>query len=349
MAKKVRIEKRGSKLVLIRKKPNRKKGGLNKIEKKQTKGIVAAAIKKDNTLKYFDANSVDYSVSPLPSVVATAKKEVSMIAFSSTTEFDNTGTAVKFGPLDYVPLNLAKPYKENNADEALRAQALNGQYCLPKVAKCAFSIERVRYINDEGEGTPADLIDKNAARTLPIYYRIIKIGIKAQQGTQVVIDPNTDLFINSSGQPTGPDAANFDRLDMRYSPINTKKYTKLSDMTGVLQQNNVFTHNQSSGGSKAGEIITQKSGKSVTHFTVPFQLSSRKNGKLFYETPQQAGTGPNSFTSGGQRQLVIMMFTYENGHLLLGGKVNDEDQPVAPTSEDLQIKFKTTSAFVDTQ
>ena len=322
----------------------KKRGGLNKTEKMQTKKIVESAIKKEHVLKYFDSNSSDDPVAPQATTVGN-KKEVSVIAFSSTTEFNNSGAAVKFGPQDYVPLNLAKPFKENNVDEALNAQALNGQYCLPKVAKASFSIERVPYVVPEGT-VAVNNPPPSAARSLPIYYRIIKVGIKAQQGNQIIVNPNLDIMTDSNGQPTGPDQDGFDRLDMRYCPINSKKYTKISDMTGVLNQNDIITtlvHPRTAGSNTAQ--FNQKNGKSLTHFTIPFQLSQRKNGKLFYETPQQAGTGPSTFTSGGQRQLVLMFFTYENGHGLLGGT----GQPQSPTSDDIQIKFKSTSAFVDAQ
>jgi len=266
-----------------------------------------------------------------------------VVAFSSTTEFDNTGAAVKFGPQDYVPLNLAKPFKENNADESLNAQALNGQYVLPKRATTTFSIERVGYaVPMDGNDQP----DLTAARTLPIYYRIIKVGIKAQQGNAIVIDPNLDIMVDSFGQPYGPDSDNFNRLNMRMSPINTKKYTKIMDITGTLNQNNIMTPTQGTlpGPNRTTDFAT-RAGSSVKHMTVPFMLSQRKNGKLFYDQPQQAGAGPSTFTSGGKRELLLCFFTYDNGHTLLGA----EGQPRAPVAADIQIKFKSTSAFVDAQ
>ncbi|AXQ65806.1 MAG: putative capsid protein [Cressdnaviricota sp.] len=331
----------GKRLTVRIRKP-RKKAGLSKVEKKQTKAIVASAIKKEHVLKYFDSNSTGGSPAISPQITTVGNnKEVSVVAFSSTTEFDNTGAAVKFGPQDYVPLNLAKPFKENNADESLNAQALNGQYIIPKRATTTFSIERV-FHKEESDAT-ADM-DPNAARTLPIYYRIIKVGIKATQGTQTVVNPNLDIMLDSNGQPYGPDSDDFNRLNMRMSPINTKKYTKLMDMTGTINQNNIFSPNQATAVAQS-HVVTQKNGSSVKHMTIPFMLSARKGGKLFYDQPQQAGTGPNSFSSGGQRQLVMMFFTYENGHSLLGL----EGQPRAPVSADIQIKFKSTSAFVDAQ
>ena len=324
------------------KKP-RKRGGLNKTEKKETKKIVNAAIKKEHVLKYFDSKSTngDAAISPQVTTVGN-NKEVSVVAFSSTTEFDNTGAAVKFGPQDYVPLNLAKPFKENNADESLNAQALNGQYIIPKRATTTFSIERVRYSVSNSANSN---IDADMARSLPIYYRIIKVGIKATQGNQIVINPNLDIMLDSNGQPYGPDSDNFNRLNMRMSPINTKKYTKLMDLTGTINQNNIVTPMYNYDATVWTDIVNQKNGPSVKHMTIPFMLSARKGGKLFYDQPQQAGTGPNSFTSGGKRELLLCFFTYENGHSLLGA----EGQPKAPTLDDIQIKFKSTSAFVDAQ
>ena len=320
----------------------RKKGGLNKVEKKQTKAIVASAIKAEHVLKYFNSSSTDGSAAIAPAITTVGNnKEVSVVAFSSTTEFDNAGAAVSFGPQEYVPLHLARPFKENNADESLNAQALNGQYCLPKRATTTFSIERVAY----EVGYDAETgIDKKMAHSLPIYYRIIKVGVKAQQGNAIVINPNLDIMVDSFGQPYGPDSDNFNRLNMRMSPINTKKYTKIMDMTGVINQNNIISESREAS-NQATDIITQKNGASLKHMTIPFMLSQRKGGKLFYDQPQQAGTGPATFTSGGKRELLLCFFTFENGHNLLGGT----DQLNAPIGSDIQIKFKSTSAFVDAQ
>jgi hypothetical protein len=317
----------------VAKKP---RGGLNKVEKKQTKSIVESAIKKEHALKYFNSQSSDDAVAPQVSIVSN-KDEVSVIGYSSTTEFDNAGAAVKYGPQEYQPLYLARPFKESNTSEALKEQALNGQYCLPKIARTSFSIERV-YMN-AGEGSAAERL-ATRAHSLPISYRIIKVGFKAQIGTQVKVDPNLDLFVDTFGQPCGIDSDDFDRLDCRNHQINTKKYTKLMDMRGTIQQNNIvspiYLNND------FADTITQKSGRSMVHMTVPFQLSARKNGKLFYETPGQAGTGPATFTSGGKRELLLIHTWFDNGHLLLGG-----DNPKAPTAADLQIKSHSVSAFVD--
>jgi hypothetical protein len=328
-----------------RKHPRHKlKNALKKAEKKQVKKIVDNAIKKEHVLKYFNSTSTDGSPAIAPAITTVGNnKEVSVVAFSSTTEFDNAGTAVSFGPQEYVPLHLARPFKENNADESLNAQALNGQYCLPKRATTTFSIERVAYeVAEDTEVPPKPKV----AHSLPIYYRIIKVGVKAQQGNAIVINPNLDIMVDSFGQPYGPDSDNFNRLNMRMSPINTKKYTKIMDMTGVINQNNIITplvHPRTTG--RSTEQYNQKNGKSLVHMTIPFMLSQRKGGKLFYDQPQQAGTGPSTFTSGGKRELLLCFFTFENGHNLLGGT----DQLNAPIGSDIQIKFKSTSAFVDAQ
>lgn len=317
-----------------------KRAGLNKTEKKQTKKIVAAAIKKEHALKYFNSDGTTAARSPEHTVVGNVK-EVSVLGYSSTTQFDNGGSAVKYGPQDLAPLLLSRPFKENAATEQHAEQALDGQYCLPKIARTAFSIERVAYEVDADNTLDFDV---KLARSLPISYRIIKVGYKAQIGTETTVNPNLDLFTDRYGQPTGIDQDGFHRLDCRNLNINTKKYVKLMDMRGTIQQNNIIsTAPTGSAGANHTNLVTQKSGKSMVHMTVPFQLSARKNTKLFYQTPQQAGAGPNTFTSGGKRELLLFHFWYDNAHLLVGGT----DQPKAPDLNDIQIKSHSTSAFVD--
>lgn len=328
--------------------PNRKrnlarakapKSGLNKVEKKQTKKIVANAIKKEHALKYFNSDGTTGARYPAVSGVGNVK-EVSVIGYSSTTEFDNTGSALKYGSQDLKPLYLSRPFKENATTEAHAEQAIDGQYCLPKIARTAFSIERVRYSISNSANSE---VDANMARSLPISYRIIKVGFKAQIGTETTVNPNLDLFTDRYGQPIGIDQDGFHRLDCRHLNINTKKYTKLMDMQGTIQQNNLITPFYNYDSTVWTDAVSQKSGKSMINLTIPFQLSARKNGKLFYQTPQQAGAGPNTFTSGGKRELLLFHFWYDNAHLLVG----NEGQPTAPDANDIQIKSHSTSAFVD--
>jgi hypothetical protein len=174
---------------------------------------------------------------------------------------------------------------------------------------------------------------------------MIKIGFKTQVGTAEVLDPNTDLFLDyRTGVPTGIDQEGFDRLQCRHAKINSKKYTKISDVMFTVNQNNIITPAfRGASSSDRSSMFTTRAGPAVKHLTVPFQLSQRKNGKLYYEDPNGTTT-LDTFNSGGQRQLVLFHAWFENGHDLLGAT----DQPTAPTSEDLQIKHKCQSAFVDT-
>lgn len=316
----------------------KKKGGLNKTEKKQVDSKIKSAIRKTNSLKYFNSQSSDDAVAPAPSTISN-KQEISVIAFSSTTEYDDTGAALKYGQQEYQPLLLSRPFKDSNTTPALAEQAMDGQFCLPKSAVTRFSIERVAYAVAHAQGGTANPTP-NMARTLPISYRIIKLGIKAMKGTQNDIDVNLDAFLDSNGQPTGIDQNDFDRLDCRYSPINTRKYVKLMDRYGTINQNNIITPSDFAG--QLTDIVTGKNGRSTVHMTVPFQLSARKNQKMFYQDPQAPGT--TAASSNSQRQLLLCHFWFDNGHNLLGG----EGQPKCPTSADIQIKTKSKSAFIDT-
>lgn len=319
------------------------KRGLTKTEKKETKKIAEAVVKKEHVMKYFDVDTTFTANAPAVSQQANALKQISVLGFSSTTNENNGGQTQNYGSQAVVPLFLARPFKENNPTSELATNALNGQYILPKMAKAHMSMERVAYTN---QPTIGNLQDPDIAETLPIHYRIIKVEIKAQQGTQEVVNPNNDLFLDQHGLPTGIDQPNFDRLVIKYAPINTKKYTKKSDIQGTLHQNNIITPIRESNSTSIqyADMVTQKNGASEKYFTVPFQLSARKNGKLFYQDPQQS-SAVQTFTSGGKRQLVLMHFWFGCGHNLLGGT----NQPQAPSGNSIQIKHKAMASFVDAQ
>ena len=343
----MKIVRKGGKLYLKGRKKKSQGGGLTKTEKKQTKKIVANALKKEHVLKYFNAQSNDNAVAPQPTDVEVTgiKTQVSVLGYSSTTEFDTAGATQYYGANEIQPLYMTRPFRESNTEDELAAQALNGQYCAPKKAQAQFSIERVFYRQPVES---SDDLPPGAAHTLPISYRIIKIEFKQTTNTQNKSEPSHDLFINTFGQETGIDEPNFDRMDCIYSPVNTQKYKKLMDLKGTIVQNSIFSENSAdSTSNRRVDITTGKNGKSFLHLNVPFQLSQRKNGKLFYSDPQSPGT--NSMTNGGKRQLLLMHFWYDNGHNLLGGTTSGENQPECPTALDLQIKSRACSAFVDVQ
>lgn len=325
-----------------------RKRGLNKTEKKQTKQIVERAIKQEHTLKYFDVDRTFTAAAPAVSTNVNTLKQISVLGYSSTTNENNAGVVQKYGQQDIIPLYLARPFKQNGPDAELTPNALNGQYCLPKMARVQFSMERVYMMSSltNTYTTP----HAEAAETLPMHYRIIQVEIKAQQGTQEVVNPNRDLFLDVHNAPTGIDEPNFDRLTCKYAKINNKKYTSKMDVQGTISQNNCFnpTFSTTSYNSPWTESTTQKSGPSEKHLNVNFQLSARKNGKLFYEEPQQT-SAVQTFSSGGKRQLLLIHTWFGNGHLLLGGNVGGVDQPTAPTSDTIQIKHRASAAFIDVQ
>jgi hypothetical protein len=336
--------KRSSKASFNKTRKSSKKSALNKVEEKQVDSKIKSAIRKNNTLKYFNANSSDNGVAPKTSTVSN-KNEVSVIGFSSTTEFSSTSpsAALKYGQQDIYPLYLSRPFPSTGGTTAANQQSMDGQNCLPKMAKSIFSIERVAYaVEDDDEG----LLKQKASRSLPISYRIIKVAFKNVAGTTQTINPNIDLFRSVIGQEKGIDSDDFDRLDCKYAKINTDKYTKLMDIQGTISQNNIITpviHPRTSG--NATNAFAQKNGKSHMDLTVNFQLSSRKNGKMFYIDPNVVGSNAmKSPTSGGTRQMLFIHTWYDNGHNLLGGT----GQGTAPDENDLQIKNRSMSAFIDT-
>ena len=325
----------------VAKKP---RGGLNKTEKKQTKTIVANAIKKEHTLKYFNSDNTFSALGPAESTVGSALKQVSVLGYSSTTAKNSAGVTQKYGSQNIFPLLLAKPFAGIDDDAVSTTNHPNGNTLIPKIARTAFSIERVGHSASmlDALSSAPDLL---TARTLPITIRVIKVGFKTQVGTAEVLDPNVDLFLDyRTGIQTGIDSSNFDRLQCRYGKINSKKYTKITDNMFTINQNNIITPLLTKEGSTEHTTsqFSTRAGSALKHMVVPFQLSQRKNGKLYYDDLGSA-TEPDTFTSGGQRQLLLIHAWFENGHDFLGAS----GQPTAPTSADLQIKHLNQSAFVD--
>ena len=322
--------------------------GLNKTETKQVEKKIDSAIRKMSTLKMFNSSaSGNTAQHPQPSDVTGGQHvtEVSCIGYSSTGNENNAAVPVvqKYGPQNIVPLFLSRPFKQDNSDDKLKGYAIENYYILPKTARAMFSIERVAYeIDVRPLTTPTD---DNMARSLPIHCRMVKFTFKTQSGTQQELKPSEDLFLDiRTNVETGIDDVAFTRLQVKHAKINSLKYKVLEDKRFVINQNNIITVNDVNAGGNHSNIVTQKNGSAAQYPNVNFQLSQRKGGKLFYENPTEAGDGPVTSTSGGIRTLCCFHFWYENGHNLLGGT----DQPDAPGTEDIQIKYVCRSGFVDT-
>ena len=179
----------------VAKKP---RGGLNKVEKVQTKKIAEAVVKKEHALKSFNIAISDQALAPRVSVNPLALKQVSVIGYSSTVNTTPDGDIIKYGPQNLEPLFMARPFQWVDAEDAsynksLTPQSMNGQYILPKVARTNFSIERVAY--SVGHNT-TDATQPDAGFTLPICCRMIKFTFKNTAGTTVIQNPNVDLFLD---------------------------------------------------------------------------------------------------------------------------------------------------------
>lgn len=316
---------------------------LTKTQKIETKQIVKNALKNEHSLKYFNSNSNDAASAPAISTTPAALKQVSVLGYSSTTALNDAGVLQRYGQQPIIALNLAKPFRQDENNTVLAENAPNGNMVAPKIAKTAFSIERVFNLFPRDDAS-VDVAPSNAANNLPVTIRLIKVEFKTSVGTQEELDPNLDLFLDyRTNVPTGINQPDFDRLQCRMAKINDKKYRKLMDTTFTINQNNIIVP-QRNNQNPNSPLFFSKAGPAVKHITTNFQLSSRKNQKLYFEDPNGAVT-LDTFTSGGKRQLLLWHAWFENGHLLLGGAA---ENPTAPTAEDIQIKHKCQSAFVDT-
>ncbi len=320
--------------------------GLNKTETKQVEKKIDSAIRKMSTLKMFNASaSGNTAQHPLVSDVTGGQHvtEVSCIGYSSTGNENNAAVPVvqKYGQQNFVPLFLSRPFKEDNTDDKLKGFAIENYYILPKTARAMFSIERVAYKVDYDGDTGVAL---EMARTLPIMCRMVKFTFKTQTGTQQVLKPSEDLFLDvRTNVETGIDDVAFTRLQAKHAKVNSLKYKVLEDKSFVINQNNIISESREASNQQT-DIVTGKNGSATQYPNINFQLSQRKGGKLFYENPTEAGDGPVTSTSGGVRTLCCFHFWYENAHNLVGGT----GQPDAPGTEDIQIKYVCRSGFVDT-
>lgn len=305
------------------------------------RAIARAVVNASRELKYFKTIS-DASLSNIIPIqsgnAAMTQKDVCAVGFSTTVNvLPGTTTQVQYPtglPIRSMTMTDTFSREENHADPTsqsyYRSQAPDGNRLTPAFATSCFHIARLAVNNSvPAQITPVaagwDQVQGNcdvgakALDCVPIMCRVVRVTEKTAPGVQNVNNPGTDLFINQWGAEYGVDVPGFTRNDCEFASINRHKYTVLNDSKFTLDPPLVVNHQIGVGASSASSghdmmsrplITGTPSDKTTRSIKFSHQLTIKKGGSLFYETPDVLAN--NNATAGVRREYVFFHFINRN-------------------------------------
>jgi len=240
-----------------------------------------------------------------PLTPTTGPAQCSVLAYATTgTTATGGGVPLTYGGRGIVNANMLRPMKPTNGDE-FQGSLIDGNEISPTLARSMFTIQRMTVPHASHDAANAE-----AYRSLPIRCRIIRCTPKLAPGTQVTVDPSTDLFLDQFGVQYGVTSAGFSMSDAEYAIVNNRLWTSLEDKTFTMKNpplilSDRFTDTGTSTTFPVFPQVTTEADVSK-RVTMNHQLTAKKNGTVYFKKPQ-ADTTLNG-DSGHRREYIFMHF-----------------------------------------
>lgn len=134
------------------------------------------------------------------------------------------------------PLQMNRVFRGNATDDLKIPYILEGKQARPSSATCEWIIQR-RYVDTTSGG-----------QALPYFIRMIRVQPKAQKFQNQNPDPQTDLFLDQWGNPTGVKNTAFEKNSLQTYVLNRRRYNVLQDTKMILSApSNSSLYDQSAG------------------------------------------------------------------------------------------------------
>ena len=229
---------------------------LNKKQKREVKVIAKSAITDTIEKKYMNTNP-SYNVTPL---LSKPNSRVSVLAFCNTTNVVGDGLSaqtLKYGidgpdpvadAVEMRELKMLRPFTSTTGNQQTDNYAIEGRQCMPVSASCKWRVSRDIGKLTSGLDTP-DWYDNLGApnglqHNLPIICRMVRVTPKLVQ-TNVICDPQTDLFVDAFNNKIGVQISAFDDLELLTYRINKRRYDVIEDKFFRIQNGLTVSYQRS--------------------------------------------------------------------------------------------------------
>lgn len=343
----------------MKKRVIRKSKGLTKAEKTQVKKIANSVISTVAEDKYMNAQRY-IGVVPVQSTIGGTR--ISVMGFSTSLTNTPSGQTQAYGYNSNSALEpmkeqkMLRPFVPATGSAQTDAYAVEGRECKPKSAQCKWRFSRdigelLTNLSGSGYNTQVPNPPLQLASNLPIICRMVRVSPKQTQ-SNVLCEPRLDLFLDNFNNATGIDTGTFDDTELLTYRINKRRYSVAQDKFFRIQngltvqwQRSILSH-ADAGVNSATRVVVQPSitntnancEKVIT--TYP-QLTAKKHGSVFYDTPDYSQLEAPS--SGHKREFTLLHFMYAGAETFL-----DENASANPTfPNDIKISASPIVKFTD--
>lgn len=328
-----------------------KNAGLNKKQKAEVTALSKKAVKTMAEAKYMNNN--DESLTQQIPFEIQNNKLVSCIGYSTTVKANAQGGSYQYpNGHDMREMMCLRPFFDTTAYEDLRQYAPDGKEIRPISCRTRWRLDRdftkitaqFRNVDAGDDPAPAD-----TALALPILCRMIRIN-PIITSTSTECNPAEDAFLNSYGQhfgvdtqvsPTDTDSV-FNEEELLFSRVNTRRYKVIQDKKFVIQPGAVvnWTGAASQTSGRAGIAnVTPSYKRCEKYLNTSHMLTTRKNGKVFYEDPAESTT--TNATTGNKREYVLFHFMRQ------GSTLAGMENPSLSAPLDINISSTNVTKFID--
>lgn len=337
--------------------------GLTKKQRDQVAKIAKGSVTQVAEKKYMNSENI---VGENP-VAIHGNNRISVMGISTQGGVSPGGSVINYGSSEIKQLKCLRYYSPTGM--ATDNNVIIGKECRPVSSRSAFKITRQAanlteltdgdledYHTNPPEGGPpsgSDLALSRIVTACPVMCRMIRVTPKISPGIRTEIAPNSDLFINDRGDPTGVTALDFSEAQLMSFKVNRRRYTVLQDMTFSLENplaiNWSWVQSESAGtGDHSGwwaPTVTNGSNKCEKYFNVYHQLTQKKHGSIRYADPAHGNTEElkTQPLTGHRREYIFFHWFYKGADAMFRTPNNEFNS--APF--DITVNCINTTKFID--
>lgn len=337
----------------------KKPTGLNRKEKAEVKALAKSTITAQVEKKYMNTLSA-YNVNPLISKPAS---RVSVLAFANTTNIVGQGLgglALNYGidgpdpiadAVEMRELKMLRPFTSTTGNQQTDNYAIEGRECKPVSASCKWRLSRdIGKIPSGLETTNWNSqlgIPNGLQHNLPIICRMIRVSPKLVQ-TNVICDPENDLFVGTFNSHIGVASSAFDDLELLTYRVNKRRYEVHEDkffriQNGLTIQYQRSTFRDENTNFSAGMLqpfISNTNANCEKVLTTRHRLTSKKNSSIFYDIPD--GSALQTATTGAKKEYILFHWIYAGAETYLDNEGVTDKAPL-----DLKLSAIPMTKFTD--
>lgn len=285
---------------------------------------------------------------PNPSIAGITR--ISVLAYSTSLSSDGAGISLTYGKNDVggdqpiTELKMLRPFVGVTGNNQTDNYAIEGRECMPKSANVSWRMSRdIGQVFERQEDVPTENIP-DLTTSLPIICRMIRVNPKQSQ-TNVLCDPKFDLFLDRFNNAVGLEVGVFEDQEMLSYRVNRRRYNVVEDkffriQNGLTLNYQLAYKNDENLTDYYMPMITNTNSNCEKIYTTNHQLTAKKGGSVFYNSPDANSLEAPS--SGHKREFILYHFCYAGAETYLAGSNSSPTNP-----QDLLLSATPTSKFTD--